>query len=121
MRSIRRRGFVRSAAACESRSFFVKSAGACSDDTRMSLRVVYLGGDSIYQPGPREAVFWVSGFEFQTGDLQLVFGPAQDPANASSALANIEIRPNGTVAWTQGSLPGVDTNQVTVTAEHLSP
>jgi hypothetical protein len=121
MRSAGRHSFVRSAAACESRSFFVKSAAACMDDTRMSLRVVYVSGDSIYQPGPSEAILWVSGFEFQTGDLQLVFGPAQDPTLASSTLANINIRSNGTVVGTQGSLPGVDVHQVTVTAEHVSP
>lgn len=103
--------FIRSAAACESRTFFVRSAGACSDDTRMALSVRYVDGDNVYESGPTEAMFWVSGLEFKMGVLQLAFG---------ATTADIQVHPNGTVVWTRGSLNGIAASEVTVTAARIS-
>lgn len=104
-------GFVRPAAACESRTFILRSAAACMDDTRMSLRVNYVEGDSVYESGPTEAEFWVSGLQFKTGLLRLVFG---------DTTAEILVDSDGAVEWARGSLRGISTSEVTVTADHLS-
>jgi hypothetical protein len=111
-RSGARRSLIRSAMACEFRSYMLRAAFACEDATRMDLRVLYIDGDSVYQNGPTDVLFAVYGLDFRVGYLTLAFG---------ATTADLAIRPDGTVNSAQGTLNGMSSSQVVVTASRLSP
>jgi hypothetical protein len=103
-----RHGFIRSAAACDSRTF-VRSAGACVDVSRMDLQVAYVSGDSALQAEPIGGTFSVYGLSFGTGYLHLVFGKTS---------VSVGLGPDGTVRSTSGMSPE---GQLTVTAKRVAP
>jgi hypothetical protein len=103
-----RRGLIRAAAACGSRTF-VKAAGACIDSSRMDLRVAYVSGDSKYQIVPLSGSFNVGGLSFESGHMLLTL---------DQTTVTVTIRPDGRVLMTSGFGPD---GQLAVTAMRLAP
>jgi len=68
-----RTGVIRAAAACGSRTF-VKSAGACMDDSMMPLDIAYVSGSPRFQTASLSGSLRVGGLIFTQGYLNLGLG-----------------------------------------------
>lgn len=93
-RAERERGWIRSAAACGSRSF-VRSAEACMDTSRMPLTLTALGDD---RPASLRGQLVVDGKVFERGTLDLQLDSHLLHARISKAGDVLEVSASGASA-----------------------
>jgi hypothetical protein len=82
-----RTGFIRSAAACGTRTF-VASAQACIDSSQMPLDVIFVSGPDAYKGAATSGTLVVPSLVFSRGELNLDLG---------SVYVHAAIAPDGSV------------------------
>jgi hypothetical protein len=93
-RAERERGWIRSAAACGSRSF-IRSAEACIDSSTMQLTLTALGDD---RPASLRGRLFVEGKSFQRGTLALELDDQSLSAQISPTGDVLEVSASGVAA-----------------------
>jgi hypothetical protein len=82
LRSGKQRGLIRSAAACGGQSF-IKSAGACTTESRLALEVAYVSGDQRFQNAGMSGDFMIGSETLIPGRLELQLGDVRVSATVT--------------------------------------
>jgi hypothetical protein len=82
LRPDRRRGLIRSAAACGSQSF-IKPAGACVSESTMPIEVAYVSGDQRFQNVVMSGLFVIPSEKLIPGRIELQLGDMRASATVT--------------------------------------